>query len=474
MEINLALIGYYSISSSRAPQVDEKVVHLTRTIDGQRRTSVARILRALRHRLPNTGDQDRLLAILRHEKVRGRWPPRRPIEFSHADICRELGHCLRSGEHHAALRESLDVMAMTTIVTEQAIYLPRERRFLTDTVRLFDRVVTVGRSLDNGRPAARNYVWLSEWLLENLSASHFLSIDFERYRSLRRPTARALVPLLHLWLYAAGDGVFEKRCQPLRELLGLQAYAHLSKLREKLGPAFDELRDAGYIRDWRIEPTKDGTDHKIVLRSRTRPAAVPSLRTVTPSSSPADQGLPAASAHIIEALQARGVNPRTAAALVERTHDPARVEAHIAWFDQLLHSPAGRAIRNPAGFLYRAIESNAPVPDLRAEPAMVPSPLDLEIAARRRLLSAYEQYVRTHVHGYIEALPADERAARLKAIEPDLLREHPSLRNCVAGALDGPARVRLEQLVRNELPLKSLAEFAREHADAATGAEAVS
>jgi hypothetical protein len=43
-------------------------------------------------------------------------------------------------------------------------------------------------------------VWLSQWQLENLNNNYFLPIDFEAYKRLKNHTAKALVPLLQVWL----------------------------------------------------------------------------------------------------------------------------------------------------------------------------------------------------------------------------------------------------------------------------------
>ena len=48
----------------------------------------------------------------------------------------------------------------------------------------------------------KNYVWLSDWQLENVNNHHQLPVDFETYKKLKNDIAKTLVPLLQIWLYA--------------------------------------------------------------------------------------------------------------------------------------------------------------------------------------------------------------------------------------------------------------------------------
>ena len=68
--------------------------------------------------------------------------------------------------------------------------------------------------------------------------------------------AKALVPLLQIWLYATRDeGVFEKRYDELCQILNIRQWTYPSKIKEKLGPSLDELKQFGYLS--RLENRKD-------------------------------------------------------------------------------------------------------------------------------------------------------------------------------------------------------------------------
>src|SRR5262249_50073925 len=128
------------------------------------------------------------------------------------------------------------------------------------------RFVSVGNQMPNGTIADQNYVWLSEWQLENINQNHLLPVDLEAYRQLKNHIAKALVPLLQVWLYATLQvGSFEKRYRDLCQILNSTQYQHPSKIKEKLGPSLDELQKHGFFSGWRIQPTSDGNDFKVVF-----------------------------------------------------------------------------------------------------------------------------------------------------------------------------------------------------------------
>jgi hypothetical protein len=149
--------------------------------------------------------------------------------------------------------------------------------------------------MPNGTIADKNYVWLSEWQLENINQNHLLPVDLEAYRQLKNHIAKALVPLLQVWLYATLEvGSFEKRYQDLCQILNITQYQHTSKIKEKLGPSLNELQRHRFISGWRIQPTSDGNDFKVVFvhgeRFRMEPVAQRGLfePEIETQSAPAD------------------------------------------------------------------------------------------------------------------------------------------------------------------------------------------
>src|SRR5207247_8188175 len=120
------------------------------------------------------------------------------------------------------------------------------------------RAVSVEKEMPDGTIADANYVWLSEWQLENINAKFLLPIDLLRYRELRNHIAKALVPLLQVWLFASQRaGSFEKRYDELCQMLTLQTYRAPSQIRRQFKPSLDELAQHEYLEKWRSEETSE-------------------------------------------------------------------------------------------------------------------------------------------------------------------------------------------------------------------------
>lgn len=157
-------------------------------------------------------------------------------------------------------------MTSTTVISKSAVYFAGRKSWATDRFHVFERAVSIGQELPDGTTADKNYIWLSEWQLENINNNYVLPIDFETYKSLKNYISKALVPILQVWLYTSQeDGAFEKRYDEFCQYLNVRQYDHLSKIKEKLSPALDELVVHGYIASWQIERAADGETYKVVL-----------------------------------------------------------------------------------------------------------------------------------------------------------------------------------------------------------------
>ena len=475
LEKSLSGLGVFSMPGATLPAGEPKRVMFTRVIDGQPLESSVEIYGATGLRLPGIPDQDKWLACGRLVHERHGSPHRvpSPFSFTTADLLRSLLLFTDSGKNYRDVEQWLDVMTATTIVSNESVYLAGRRRWVRDRFRVFDRAVSVGQTLDDGTVADQNYIWFSSWQLENFEHDFVLYLDFAQYRSLTRPIAKGLAVLLLAGLHAGRRrGWFAKRYRHICQVLGMRPYPHRSKVVEKLGPSLDELQRAGFITSWSIEPTRDRTDLKIVLRLGARSTGT-SAHAVAASTAPATPpDAPSPHDHLADLLTERGLHRHTAERLLRRLPADQPVVAQIAWFDRHVASAPGRSIRNPAGFLYRTLESNLAVAD--APKGELPSPLDLELSARRQLLTAYDEYVQAEVARHIDAMSAPDISARLRVLEAELLREHPSLRRSSPAELVGPVRARLAQRLRQELPLMSVSEFATEHTSVDDGTEVVS
>lgn len=268
VEKNLTSLGFFTPSSHKIRTPQAKEVSFTRTHDGKREKVSVTIAPSVLSSLPTTADQDKYLAfqkIITDRRQDGE-PIQNPISFTSAELLRLLDRRVSAGKNYDDIESWLDRMTSTTVVSKSAVYFAGRKSWATDRFHVFERAVSIGQELPDGTVADKNYIWLSEWQLENINNNYVLPIDFETYKSLKNYISKALVPILQVWLYTSQEeGAFEKRYDEFCQYLNVRQYDHLSKIKEKLSPALDELVAHGYIASWQIERASDGESYKVVL-----------------------------------------------------------------------------------------------------------------------------------------------------------------------------------------------------------------
>jgi hypothetical protein len=268
IEKNLASLGFFTPSSKRIKGTRKKIIRFEKVLADRRVEARATILPSAEYGLPITADQDKYFAlqkiitgIRKREGV-----VRNPVGFTSAELLRVLGRRVTSGKNYDDINDWLKRMTLTGISSEGTVYFAGKRIFATDTFHVFERSVSLGTEMPDGRIAEKNYVWLSEWQLENINNNHVLPVDLDTYRQLRNHIAKTLVPLLQIWLATTQEqGCFAMPHEDLCQILNISRYPHLSKIQEKLAPSLNELTARGYLSGWRIERTGRETGYQVVF-----------------------------------------------------------------------------------------------------------------------------------------------------------------------------------------------------------------
>lgn len=253
---NLASLGVFTPSSKRVREQASKTTQFTRFVESQQLHTRAEILASPEYGLPSTGDQDKFIAFSKivGDERRRLGVLRNPVSFSSAELLRILECRVTAGKNYEDIATWLRRMAATRIRSEGSIYLARRKVWVHETFRIFDLVVPFGAPMPDVGFASRNYVWLSEWQLENINHNYLIPVDFDAYRRLRNHIAKVTAPLLQVWLSQTREiGKLEKSYDEFCHILNIPCYPHRSKALEKLAPSLDELKEAGYLSDWVFE-----------------------------------------------------------------------------------------------------------------------------------------------------------------------------------------------------------------------------
>lgn len=423
LEKNLVSLGFFTPSSRRIKNEKSKTIVFTRFVDGNRVEAKVTVVPAALFGLPVTADQDKYFAFqkLVTDIFQQEGRVANPIGFSSSELLHLLNQA-DAGKNYQDVSEWLDLMTATTIISEGAVYLAGKKVHAKDRFHIFDRAVSVGKEIEPGVIADKNYVWLSDWQLENINNNYLLPTDFATYTRLKNHIAKALVPLLQIWLFASREeGRFEKRYGEICQILAIREYRHLSEIKRNFSPSLDELKAHGYISGWKIEKTNDRKSYKVIFfhgdkfQRDLNPKLYKADLAESEALALADSGQNAESEQgsatdestaLLLALTDRGIAKTTALKLLASLAEGQRVLDQLEWGDHLVKQAPGN-FRNPPGFYIHLLKENITVPDdfetsrkrrlrekARAERAR-------EEHQRMKLELAYNEYLSGEVDRYI-------------------------------------------------------------------------
>ena len=363
VEKNLNTFGFFTPSSKRLHQSSKSVSLQVRTEDGRRMDAKATIFPAAELGLPTTADQDKYFAFQKIiERIRKRdGIITNPVRFSSASILEILGKT-DGGKNYREIWEWLRRMTLTGIESEGVVYFAGRKKYARDLFHVFHRSVAVGEEMEDGTSAEENYVWLSEWQLENLNNRHTLPLDYDVYKTLQLHIAKALVPLLQIWFYASRkDQQVEKKYPDLCSLLGLQQFKSPSRIKQQLAPSLDELKEKRFLSGWELLRTTDDMGYKLLLEAGAAFVSAADLR----SGGTEQKGLLSRRHNeIVAALVERGVREDRARQLLLDLPDEQPALDQIEWGDAEIGRKrrSSDPIVNPAGFYIHLLRVNYPVP----------------------------------------------------------------------------------------------------------------
>jgi len=494
---NLTSVGFFTASSKRSRQESEKNI----TIIDQGMERRISILAGGKLGQPITQDQDYWLALMKlvSEHIQQVGKLKNPFSFTTAALTKVLGqvHC---GKNYKAVLEWADVMTFTGI--KNGAYDAAQKRWLTDRTHALDRFVSIGKELPDGKIADKNYVWFSEWQLDNINSGNLMPIELATYIQLTTNIARNLVPHLQEWLFASQrDGRFEKRYEDVCQLLGIRAYEYRSKIEEKLAPSLNELVAHGYISKWAIAPMAHGKGYKLVFwhgakyhtdrtsRSESRrrvespgdgsqtarrprqqrlqltppEAPVPAETSMAPQPAPAEQPKKAAAAvdeTLVAELMKRGLGEGDARKLLAKLAPGQLVMDQLEYADAVIYQSRGK-IQNPPGFYISRLQDNSPNPPwfetsaarkVRQEAEAV---LAQAVAEQHLAQLLAEEDERNRMDAQIDALPEAVRRALFDQAKIQLLASHPGMAvffkaHPEDAIRDGAVRGRMRQILAQE------------------------
>jgi hypothetical protein len=149
------------------------------------------------------------------------------------------------GWFYDQIREAILRIKHTAIESRGAFYHKDKGKRILDSFSLYERAVFIGEELPNGETADTNYLFLGSWYLDNINSRYVKPLDYTYYRTLQRPISARLYELLGVKFF--GNTFINYRYSKLCQLLPVTQYKYLSKAKEKLDPAHEELIRTGFL-----------------------------------------------------------------------------------------------------------------------------------------------------------------------------------------------------------------------------------
>ena len=366
-EKNLLQIGFFGANDARDKNRTSRRVEQLVSRNGHKVKVAAEFRGSDQLGLPSTTDRDKFIALLKivSEDRARTGQISNPIRFSGYRLIQELG-ISRNGEVYEEIVRWGKRMTDTTITSEQVVYFAAKKVYSDEVLHVFRSFKRTGSSKLDGSERQEHYeVVLEDWLVENLNQRYVIPEDFNAYKQLTRPTAKGIFGNLHLWFHASQGRPVEKDYSELCNLLNVQAYPHLSKIKSTMGLALDELIKIKYLAKWEVERmiSKDG--YKIILtpgREILRLLENSRGERRLPQEKAGEEPTLSKNEEVaVECLLRHGVLAVRAKQLVT-AYGPARVTEIVEYIESQLLSGGRRTIDNPAGFIIHSLENELPIP----------------------------------------------------------------------------------------------------------------
>ena len=328
--------------------------------------------------LPTATDADVVVALIQLTKRRNQFS-RSTVPFTRAELLEILGWA-ESGKSYRRLTESLMRWSTTSLRYEGTWWDQKARRKINAVFHILNEVVLydrVGSSGGGSAPQPLSYFTWNKIFLESCQAGNLKRLDIRLYFALEHASSKRLYRFLDKRLHRQPDQTFDlaelafERIGLSRCYVGKKGGVNISKVREKLRPAIDELITRGFLLplgpDERYQ--KQGKTWVVrFARAATSSTSIEDgLGDGLAESSTAAESVDKSSTRSIdpgalaEELIRRGVSRSRSESLVQRFPE-AEIAEKIEVFDWRLTKDPRSLKSNPAGWLVKAIEDDYPAP----------------------------------------------------------------------------------------------------------------
>lgn len=393
-ELNFAEFPLASVSTS-LPKGQKTLEFTDEIFDKARNQRITRkltITASDKYGLPTAMDDEVILGLIQLTGRSG-FVDRR-VFFTRYELLKLLNWS-DDTRNYKRLEQSLNRWLGVTLYYDKSWWSKEEQCWVNEGFHILDHVQVMDKerqrraSKREGEQIGKSsFVW-NEAVFNSFKAGYMKQIDFEFYKGLESAVSKRMYRFLDKRFYHRSKLEFDLRTFAC-EHIGLSKNYHNGELKRVLTPAILELEKRGFLK-----PVS--TEERFVRGGKAQWSVVFLKNSKVISQQPSN---------LVEELIQRGINPRSAQALVRSTSEE-KIREKLTFFDWLKAKEDLRVQRSPAGFLYRAIsEDFSPPADYlagiartqqqrpkRAVPASTPEeekPSPKAIAERKRFQKHWE------------------------------------------------------------------------------------
>jgi hypothetical protein len=307
--------------------------------------------------LPNEYDERVMIALMAVSATEGF--KSRKVPFSVYRLLRIMG-LTDSTRDYDNIERSLDRLVGVTIFAEGSFWDNGAKAFMKQksAFHIIERVWLAYKEEDETIKEAEGvhayFVW-SEDLWQSIQDGYIKNLNLSFYYALETPLARRLYRFLDKRLYQ--KQTFEIDVFELAGRLGMATYKYPSQILEKLQPGVDELIRERFLA--RAGSKKVGKYTRLWVEKHGAPDT--HSLSVLPADAVEAEDFPA----IVLDMMEFGVSQPIAEDLAKR-FDDAYIQTKLAYLRRQLRRNR-RSIRNPSGWLRKAIEEDFTPPDSYTE-----------------------------------------------------------------------------------------------------------
>lgn len=270
MEENLCLWPLFSMRSKGGKQVDGKVeTHTVKllTLDAEEnRVEATLTLRgAAGIGLPRYWDQDSMFAV--EELLYDKGGPDRDggLDFSIAELVRLVG-AQDSGRVYNRMKDSLDRIGSTRIISDKAFYNPLTKTLISDRFNLWSVRFREEQDYYSRHLREQHRLDFHKNFLDAYRGGHGGFLDRDFYWSLQYPTSKRLYRLLSSQFVYRNE--WEVDLFTLRDLMMVNGFRHASRIKQAMAKANEELEARGFLRSVVERKLSDGSKVLVYKNSK--------------------------------------------------------------------------------------------------------------------------------------------------------------------------------------------------------------